>query len=160
MSTNRRLSLILGAVLALILIGAWQVYQFSSTPTPGSQPYTGMGEWRRFEVQQAQGGRTIAGIGDLRRFEAEALIIPVTGGSGSSLPIAGMGNLRRFEVEQQSIPLNIGMGNLRRFEGEPTSQNTPAQQSSLPVTIAALPRSNHTDKVSTPGDPPAKGPGR
>jgi hypothetical protein len=140
MSTTRRLSLILGAVLALILIGGWQVYQFSSTPMPGSQPFTGMGE--------------------LRRFEAEALIIPVTGRSGSSLPMAGMGNLRRFEVEQQSSPLNIGIGNLRRFEGEPTSQNTPAAQSGLPVTIAALPRSNHNDKVSTPGDPPAKGPGR
>jgi hypothetical protein len=164
MKTTRRLTLMIGvAVLALVVIFALQANRPSSAQAPTSQPYTGMGEWRRFEVQQMEESRAVAGIGDLRRYEAQAQVqalIPITGGTAGS-PAVGMGNLRRFEVQAGSIQLDSGMGNLRRFESQPSTSNSSTPQSSLPSpAITDLSRPVHSDNVNLLAESVSKGPGR
>lgn len=142
MRTTGRFSLILIAVLALTALAVYQSNRPSSNANQTSQTFTGMGELRRFEVQQAEAPRVV-GIGNLRRLEAQApaSIIPVTGNLIGSRP-------------------GVGMGNLRRFESQPSIQNSTTPQSNLPVVIVDLARSNRLDKVDLLPGPAPKGPGR
>ncbi len=142
MNATRRLTLIIGSVLALAAIIALQASRFSPVLTQTDQPAIGIGNLRYYEAQQSS---SIAGMGDLRRYEAAQSqpIIPVTGMSGSN-------------------QLDIGMGNLRRFEGEQVAPATVIPQSNLPIVpIVDMIRSVHSDKVSmTSSEVASKGPGR
>ncbi len=141
MNATRRLTLIIGSVLALAVIIALQASRFSPVLTQTDQPAIGIGNLRYYEAQQSS---SIAGMGDLRRYEA-AQSLPI-------IPVTGM----------SSSQLNIGMGNLRRFEGEQVAPATVIPQSNLPIVpIVDMIRSVHSDKVSmTSSEVASKCPGR
>jgi hypothetical protein len=108
MNTHRLLKLMIFLVLAFTAFGALQAFRPSAKLNHTTAAYTGMGDLRRFESQQAVSvpvapgiGITYTGMGDLRRFESQqAVSVPVAPGKGISY--TGMGDLQRFEFEQES----------------------------------------------------------
>jgi hypothetical protein len=77
MVKNRLLNVVLGAAVVLTAIFAIEVYQPGARAKEDGYPYTGMGEWRRFETRQdshvavAEGSASPSiGMGDLRLEEA------------------------------------------------------------------------------------------
>jgi hypothetical protein len=81
MRKTRRLSLILGSVIALIIITALQAHKYSPVTGPIGRPISEMHDSRG---QEARGS------------------IPLTGRLAGRQPNLGMGDLRRFEAFQET----------------------------------------------------------
>jgi hypothetical protein len=81
MSKTRRLSLILGSVVALIIITALQAYKYTPVTGQGRQPIS----------ESLDSGRLGAQV-----------LVPLTGRLAGNQPNPGIGDLRRFEAFQET----------------------------------------------------------